>query len=108
VRIADLEYLVPQPADTAFSDSYDMKGPPAGFSGALPAGRAVTYDNAWRSVLGLSYDDLSGENVAVKRALFLLLRRLPKWLLKRIEAGFKGLFARAPSRTAGAFVIYRT
>ncbi len=107
VRIADLEYLADQPAGTDFSESFDVKGPPPGFSGVLPAGRAVTYEDDWRKVLGVSLAELSGEGSLTMKRFAFLLCRLPKRLFKRLKKAVLRAARQGQGSGIGSFVVYR-
>lgn len=90
LRIADLEHVMPQPEVRTFEESFDIAGPPSGYKGHLPAGRAVTYNSAWKPVLGVSLQELHSPSAhSLRRALYWLFRRLPKWLLKKIAVALK-------------------
>jgi hypothetical protein len=95
LRVADLEYLTPLPDSAPFERSFDIIGPPPGFTGVLPAGRPVTYQNAWRPVVGVSLHDLMSApplKLRLLRALHWLTLRLPKFLYKKMGSALRGLY----------------
>ncbi|MCE9507521.1 MAG: hypothetical protein K8R48_04295 [Alphaproteobacteria bacterium] len=96
LRVADLEYLMPLPDGAPFEKSFDIVGPPPGFTGILPAGRPVTYQSAWRPVVGVSLRNLMTApplKLRLLRALHWFVLRLPKFLYKKLGSVLHGLYS---------------
>lgn len=89
LKVIDFEYLHRyERRPKTFEESYDIAGPPEGFSAPLPNLRAVTYDSTWRPILGLSLNSLLRDSPwkqTVKRVAYFIFRRAPRWLGKRTE-----------------------
>lgn len=93
-RVVDLEYVHKYEArPVRFEDSYDVKGPPKGST--LPGAHiADSFDRRWRPWIGLTFEDLMRRSVAVlrlKRAIFILTRRLPRLVSVTVRDGVRVL-----------------
>jgi hypothetical protein len=94
-RVVDFEYLhryTERPA--SFEQSYDIIGPPAGFTGDLPGGKRLTYATALKPAVGLDLRSLrsgSHRTQQRKRVQYLLSTSIPRslgrWALRKTRLG---------------------
>ncbi len=111
VKLVDFEYAVPaQRQGTPLDESIDYKGLPQQSSIEHPGRTNCSYGHMWYPVLGVSLSALMEAPdyaLHLKRGIFMLTVRLPKYLLRSIENMVKCLrwLVRPPYHRDGDIIV---
>lgn len=95
IKVIDFEYCHRyDKKPRGFEHSFDIVGPPKGFTGDLPGGKARSYRNALQPAVGLSYDRLR-DGGSIGHASGRLFHTLADRLPRRLYRGARSLLQRS-------------